>query len=217
MPGPESDLGESIWLVQRAQGGDQGALNELLARYSPRLHRIARIRMGAELRGVMESMDLVQRANLTALRKLGSFEVREQASILHWLAKILEHKIRDELKRIHAEKRDRSRELPLEGPLGSASSLGGFQPAADGPSPSQEAGALELQQIYDECVEQLDSDHRDVILLRDYEGGSWTHVCERMGRANVHAVQELHRRARIKLARCLGRRTRGIPDDRDKT
>ena len=82
-----------------------------------------------------------------------------------------------------------------------------FHPEADGPTPSQDASREELERIYDACVEELEPEHREAILLRDYEGGSWEYVCERMGRPNVHATQELHRRARIRLARLFGRRT----------
>ena len=51
----------------------------------------------------------------------------------------------------------------------------------------------------------LSDDHREVILLRLYLGGEWDFVAQEMGRAdNVHATQELYRRARKKLEEKLG-------------
>lgn len=206
-PPVDPELAESIELVGRAQAGEAEALNRLFARYQERLHRIARIRMGAKLREVMDSMDLVQQANVVALKKIASFELREHAGIVHWLEKILQNQMRDARRGMHAGKRDRDLlvELAELAPAG-ADSLCPDPPAA-GPTPSQDAAQAETERLYDACVEELEPEHREVILARDYEGGSWEYVCELLGRPNVHATQELHRRARIRLARIFARRS----------
>ncbi len=203
---PDPDLAESIELVRRAQAGDGEVLNRLFGRYQERLHRIARIRMGARLREVMESMDLVQQANEVAVRKIAGFELREHAGIVHWLEKILENQMRDARKGLRAQKRDRDREVPLAELAPTRGEPTGFHPEDRGPTPSQDASRAERELLYDACIEELEPEHREVILLRDYEGGSWEYVCERMGRPNVHATQELHRRARVKLGRIFGQR-----------
>ena len=59
---------------------------------------------------------------------------------------------------------------------------------------------------------ELSSDHREVILLRDYCGGAWDYVAEEMGRDNVHATQELHRRAWIKLRGLVRPKLKGLTD-----
>jgi hypothetical protein len=64
---------DSLALFRRAQGGDGGALNELFERYYDRIYRIVRIRMGAKLRGVLESHDIVQ-------QKIGRASCRERVS-----------------------------------------------------------------------------------------------------------------------------------------
>lgn len=217
LPGADAGgFGESLELVRKAQAGDRMALSRLFERYQDRLHRIARVRMGQGLRETMDSMDLVQETHAVALRKIGDFEPREHAGIVHWLERILENKMRDARKGSNAQKRDRRRRVALDSLGAGSSSSGGFDPAGDGPTPSQDASRRELERIYDACVEALQPEQRNVILLRDYEGGSWEHVSEQMERT-VHAVQELHRRARIKLAALLRRggfSPRGEPDTR---
>jgi RNA polymerase sigma-70 factor (ECF subfamily) len=198
-------LQDSLLLLGRAKGGSREAMDRLLQRYQDRLRRIARVRMGRELRGAMESMDLVQQALAVASRKLASFEPREHAQIIHWLGAILENQMRDARKHLAAEKRDRALEVPLDA-RGLSSSDPGLARAWDERTPSVEAGRREIEEIYDALVRELPGEQREVILLRDYEGGSWEFVRERLGRANVHAVQELHRRARLSLSRLAARR-----------
>ena len=89
------DLNTSVDLVHRAQRGDDLALNDLIARYQERLHRIVCIRLGARLKQHVESVDIVQETFAVAFQKLGDFELRSHASILQWLARIAENRIRD--------------------------------------------------------------------------------------------------------------------------
>jgi RNA polymerase sigma-70 factor (subfamily 1) len=101
-------------LVVLAQGGDNSALDQLCRVYGERVHRIVRFRMGRELRGKLESMDLVQDAFVEAVRDLGNFEYRDEGDFLRWMSKIAENRIRDNLKRLHADKRDICREVPID-------------------------------------------------------------------------------------------------------
>src|SRR5207244_8168465 len=60
-------------LLQRVHAGDQGALNDLYNRYLMRVLAAVRARLGAELRGKLESWDIVQDALLASLRNVQSF------------------------------------------------------------------------------------------------------------------------------------------------
>src|SRR5262245_39374171 len=86
---PEPEGLDSIDICRLAQAGDRAALNELLARYQERIYRIARIRMGAKLRRFLDSADIVNRANWVAAQRIGKLEVRDKASIIQWLSKIV--------------------------------------------------------------------------------------------------------------------------------
>jgi len=206
---PVPDVTESMDLVLRAQRGDGAALNSLLTRYQDRLYRIARIRLGSDLRRHLDSAEIVNRTMFVASRKLPDFEPRDKAALLRWLERILVNQIRDARDYHQADKRDMRRTLPI---LGIAQdSHGGsidIDPPGREPTPTTEISRAELREIFDTCVEQLDPDHREVILLRDYEEGSWEWITEQMGRPNIHATEQLYFRAKIKLGKLLRTRLR---------
>lgn len=204
-PSPAQDT-DSLDVALRAQAGDEGALNDLFRRYQEPLRRIVRIRMGSHLRrqGGLESMDMVQRTFAKAHAKLATVELRNSRSILNWLARIAERQIYDANDYMSAEKRDWRRTAPLQGQApGNAESNVGFQPEAQNTLPEQGAVRSELQNTIDEAMGELKEEHREVILMRDYSGSDWATIAEELGRESVHAAQELHRRARIRLARSL--------------
>ena len=207
-PDPAGDT-DSLDVARRAQAGDEDALNELFARYQAPLQRIVRIRMGNHLRrqGGLESMDMVQRTFAKAHSKLAGMELRSSRSILNWLARIAERQIHDANDYMSAEKRDWRRTAPLQGQApGQTDSSPGFQPEAHGTLPEQGAVRNELQATIDEAMSELKEEHREVILMRDYSGSDWETIAEELGKHTVHSAQELHRRARIRLARILSSR-----------
>jgi RNA polymerase sigma-70 factor (ECF subfamily) len=202
-------LGRSLELARRAQAGEAEALDELLRRYQERVVRIARIRMGSRLRTCMESMDLVQETWRTALGRFQDLELRSHASLIQWLSKILENQIHDAVTRnFRTEKRARDRERPLS-PAGESGDAAALEPAGSEPAPADALAETELREIYDACVEELEGDQREVVLLREYAGASWELIARELGRARVEAAQELYRRARIRLAGIVQRRLGG--------
>lgn len=198
-------LGVSLELVRRGRQGDRLAIDALFRRYQGRIQRIARIRMGPRVRSFMESADLVQETFVVAERRLHDFEPHSHAAIIHWLACILQRQINDANDYATAERRDRANEVPIE--ASSSHSAPGtrarLEPEAPDSGPSALASQHELEEIYDACVQNLEGDQREVILLRDYAGGSWEFLREQLGRPTEEAVQQLYSRARSKLARAL--------------
>src|SRR5262245_29002800 len=89
------DLDLTLQLVRRVQSGDRAALQPLFERYYDRVRRIARVRLGAGLRQRMDSGDIVQETFIAALSGFDRFELRDEASLLQWLAVLLENRIRD--------------------------------------------------------------------------------------------------------------------------
>lgn len=192
---PAPPMAETLDLVRRGRGGDRSALDQLVARYQDRVRRIVSIRMGGQFRGVLDSLDLAQDTWMAALRGLSSFEPRGHGSVIAWLTRIAENQVLDAADRLNAARRDRRREE-------TADDAG----AASTPTPSETAARRELRDIYDECVAALEPAQREVVLLRDYSLLEWSEVRERMGSASVHAAQELHRRAQLKLGGLIKQR-----------
>lgn len=210
------DVTESMRLVEEAQGGNREALNELLRRYEPRLSRIVRIRLSSKLRRVVDTVDIIQETYRSAFGKIDSLELRSTASILQWLSRIAENQMIDTHRHFYGAKRDRTREVPLQGGGRSGDSSTdspGFLPASPDASPADAVSQKELHAIVDEAVAELPDDYREVIMLRTYLGGSWEFVTQEMGRPNAEATRQLHRRARIRLSRLVRSKIPGTLGD----
>lgn len=201
-PGQLPEITESMLLVNRAQRGDEEALNDLLSRYEPRIRRIVRIKLSARLRRVVESVDIVQDTFRNAFLHIGDLELRSTSSILQWLARIAENQMLDTHRRHYNLKRNKTREISLRGRRDDSSSGPVDLPSA-GKRPDQVASQNELAKFVDAAVAQLPEDYQEVIMLRTYYGGSWEEVTKQMGRESSEATRQLHRRARIKLGKIL--------------
>src|SRR5439155_13414883 len=94
-PGPETSLD----MLRRAQLGDAEALNELLARYLPRLTRWATGRLPAHARGMADTQDLVQETVSSAFRKINAIEIRGPGALQAYLRQVLLNQIRQEIRR----------------------------------------------------------------------------------------------------------------------
>ncbi len=196
------DLNESLALVRRAQQGEAEALNRLLARFQDRLHRIVRIRLGRHLRTRVDSMDIVQETNIAAAKAMGHSDLRSTADIINWLTRIASNKIRDLNDFVQARKRDYRLEVQLAGPgeSGERRVDAGNLVASD-TRPDERAEKNELVRMVDEVVADLPTDDREVILLRDYYGGSWRFVADAMKQTSEDAARQHHKRAKHRL-RC---------------
>ncbi|MBJ76522.1 MAG: hypothetical protein CMJ98_05830 [Planctomycetes bacterium] len=204
---PTPAVPESVALLQRYQGGDEAALNELLERYYPRVLRIVNARLGPKLREKVDVEDIAQGTLMRATQALGNFEVREDASLIHFMAKLAQNEILHNAEHFGAQKRDVFREEGLEkhGATGSDSVF--ERPfVSDSTSPGSRAERREMAELVDECLSELNEDQREVILLRDYAGGSWKFVAESLERPSPEAAMQLYQRARITLAAIVQRR-----------
>lgn len=204
------ELTESMYLVGRAQAGDREALDHLLERYQDRLRRIVRVRLGPRLSAHVEIMDIVQETCAVAARRIEHLELHSPASILHWLSRIAENQIRDAHDYHFAQKRDRRRDQRIDAQRDDESTAS--PPALQGSTtmPDERAWKNELREILDEALSTMPEDQREVILERDYCGADWEHVARQLERPNVHAVQELHRRAWIRLRRLVKPKLGGL-------
>ncbi|HJP01193.1 MAG TPA: RNA polymerase sigma factor [Planctomycetota bacterium] len=198
----------SVALLQAYQDGDEEALNRLLARVYPRVERIVQARLGPALRAKVDAQDVTQESLIRALQGLKSFELREDASLIDWLSKIVEHEVLHQVEHFAAQKRDAHREERLERYRTDGQDFEFARELVDeSAGPGTKVSRKEMAQIVDECLSEVRIEHREVILLRDYAGGSWSFVAERLERPSADAAMQLYRRARVELASKVQRRT----------
>lgn len=191
-------------LVSLAKEGDESALQRLCEVYAERVLRIVRLRMGQELRSKLESMDLVQDAFVSALRGLEDFTYQNEGDFLRWLAKIAENRIRDNLDKLHADKRNIRREIPLNitGQTSKDSFVGTVGPA-DLTTPSVIVSRREDMNKLEKAMDKLRPEYKEVIILAKMEGLSGHELAEKLGK-EPGATRALLSRALAALAESYG-------------
>jgi RNA polymerase sigma-70 factor (ECF subfamily) len=161
--------------------------------------------MGGELRGKLESMDLVQDTFIEAVKDLGKFEYQNEGDFLRWMSKIAENRIRDNLKRFHADKRDIGREVPVDHHL----------PKTDDnptrtPEPIRTTTPSVIMSIGEEldrlenAMDLLKPEYREVIVLSQIEGLSFKEIGDRLG-TSPDAIRMRIARAMASLASAFER------------
>jgi len=160
-------------LLKAYRGGDDAALEKLLARHAP-----AVLRFGMKMcRDPEDANDVLQETLLAAARGMRDF--RGASSLSTWLYTIA---------RSFCIKRQR-RAAP--------DALGDRDDVPDSArAPDEAAHAHEIGAALQEAIGALSPEHREVLLLRDVEGLSAPEVAEIVG-INVDAVKSRLHRARV--------------------
>jgi RNA polymerase sigma-70 factor, ECF subfamily len=175
----------SIDLVVRAQAGDAAALDDLCARYLPKLHRWAHGRLPASARGALDTHDLVQETLTHVVRNLDHFEPRHEGAFQGYVRQALLNRIRD------LARRGQRRGIPEV--------LDSTETAAD-PSPLEEAIGQEALARYEAALAQLRSEDREAIVARIELGLTYPEVMTALGKTSIPATHMAVSRALVRLA-----------------
>lgn len=181
--GPEESV--SLDLVQRIQGGDAEAWNELFRRYHDQLLLGVRLRMGSGLRRHLESEDVFQSVAVEAFRDLARFEYRGPGSLQRYLNTLVLNKLRDRADTFGAVKRAGA--VPLD-----------EHTAANLRTPEPTYHSPEFDRL-ERALRALPDEQREVIVLRKLEGLSSREVAERLGTTD-DAARKAYSRAMAQLA-----------------
>jgi RNA polymerase sigma-70 factor (ECF subfamily) len=174
---------KDLW--QRARTGDREAYDLLFRRHADRALLFIRARLGPKLREKVESVDVLQDAYLAAHRDFDGFVYTDEDAFLRWLCRIIDHRIRDLGDHFAALKRQPA-DLPHSAPTGPVTAL----------------ERAEHQSRVAQALDALEEDHRQVLLLRYFEGLSALETGQRMGRS-AGAVRKLAARALAELGKHL--------------
>lgn len=187
-------------LVRRAKVGDKSALEQLYKVYGERVHRIMRLRMGKELRSRLQSMDLVQDALICAFRDLKDFSYKNEGDFMRWVSKIAENRLRDNLDKLHADKRDVRKEVPLNsGGESTQDSFIASRGPVDSTTPSLIMSRREELDKLEKAMDKLKPEYREVITLTKMEGLTYKEAADRLGKG-ADAVRMLLSRALAALS-----------------
>ena len=171
-------------LVELAKEGDRAALEKLSQTYSERVQRIVRMRMGKELRSKLESMDIVQDTLICAIRGLDRFTYTDEGDFTRWLSHITENRLRDNLDKLHADKRDIRKEKPLNSDKGDGRQSHGrpIEPLYTA-TPSVEIEKKEQLDRLERAMDTLKQEYKEVIVLTKIEGLSYKQAAQRLERS----------------------------------
>lgn len=185
-------------LLKKARAQEPQALEDLLARYRPFVHLLVRSRAGGQLRGRLDSSDLVQETLMQAARHIGQFQGEGEPAWRAWLARIAEREMIRQLRRhLGAQKRAVGRQqLPHQGNESGQSHLEQWWQTRSSPSQAflREERTLQLT----EALGRLPEDYREVLILRHLEGLGFQEIADRMQRT-PGATRVLWTRALQKL------------------
>ncbi len=200
---PVVDPSSTEALVAAAARQDRAAVEQLLVRHLPGLEAFVRLRMGAELRQLLDAPDVVQSVCREVLEDLGGFEFRGEAPFKHWLYARAENKLRMQHRAQRAQKRDRRKQQPL--PEHST-----FLPAYRTlVTPSEDLDQQQMIARVEAAFDLLPDDYREAVTLHKLCGLSHAEIAERMGRSEG-AVRNLVYRGISRLALLVdGGDTRG--------
>jgi RNA polymerase sigma-70 factor, ECF subfamily len=180
-----TDTHSSLELLVRAQDGDEGARNELCARYLPRLRRWAHGRLPVWAREHLDTEDIVQDTLLNSVRQLDGFTPNHERAFCAYVCQALRNRLRDALRR--ASRRPASAALPDD------------EPASD-PSPLELAVGRQTLGHYEAALLRLRESERELIVARVELGLDYREIAELLGRPSVGAVRVAISRALLRLA-----------------
>jgi RNA polymerase sigma-70 factor (ECF subfamily) len=195
-----------VELLNDCRRGDETARGRLFSLYHGYLLTLARVQIGAHLRGKCDASDIVQMTLLEAHRDFSAFAGQSEAELLGWLRKILAHNLFNETRKHQADCRDVSRELSMDQMRAGVdrSSLLLVNTIADNAaSPSSMAGHREIAVKLADALGRLPEDYQTVLMLRILQELPAEEVGTRMGKS-AGAVRMLQMRALVALRAEMG-------------
>ncbi len=185
------DKNTSVRMIQLAKTGDKDATGMVLDGFRTYLILLARIQIGRRLQSKADPDDVVQEAFLDAHRQFRHFRGDTIDELAAWLRKILAGHLAQLVRRYCAtEARDVRLEYSIEQDLDSSSARLSQGLASPESTPSEVFRHREDLLALARILEELPSDYREVIVMRQIEGLSVSEISTRLDRTE-DSVQKL--------------------------
>ena len=183
---------------------DAGNLQELLARYRPRLERMLAVRLDPRLARRVDPEDVLQEVCVTVVRRLDDFLARRPMSFFLWVRATTGQMLVDVHRRhLGSARRNAEREIELGIPTPSLRSLAGLF-VDPGPTPPRSLARLEALDRVTAALEGLAEIEREVLVLRYFEGLSNEETATVLG-LSPSGAKKRHLRALESLRTALPR------------
>jgi len=182
-------------LVQRFNGGDESAFEEIMNRHKTRIFAAAM----ALLRNHADAEEITQDTFVRAHRGLAAF--RGDSSLATWLHRIAVNLARNRY--WYFFRRRRHATLSLDAAVGADGDATFADLVAAGtPDPSQESSRNEFMEKVETCMDRLEPSHRRILAMRSVQDRSYEDIAAELG-TNVGTVKSRIARARERLRQQL--------------
>src|SRR5688572_13312372 len=185
-------------LLRRLRERDERAFRELVAEHRDRVFNLTYRMLGNRA----EAEDVAQEVFITVFKTIDTF--REESKFSTWLYRVTVNHCKNRIKYL-ARRHDRDRDELDEAthsPNGASVNTSFSSPRT--PQPDRALEGVQMEVILQKAIEQLDDDHRIVVVLRDVEDLSIEEICEITGLPDGTVKSRLHR-ARLALRKKLQR------------
>ncbi|MBI4605269.1 MAG: sigma-70 family RNA polymerase sigma factor [Planctomycetes bacterium] len=190
-------------LIYQAKAGDKDAFGRAFESCSDLIESFIRRELGSALAREVEAMEILDETFLRASRSLHQLRGEDERSLVAWLRAIAANVIKDEGRRLKAQKKvETSKQSPIVGSSAGSASLLDYLRASC-PSPSEILTRRERLVRLGRALQTLKEDHRDVIVLVWLKGLPVKDVARLMGRS-PEATSQLLYRALLKLKEAFG-------------
>ncbi len=174
-------------LLHRVRSGDLSARERLCARYLPILRRWAAGQMPHQHRDLVDTADLTQITLMRVLNQIGTFQPQHEGAFLGYLRDALLSSIRDEIRR--STRRGGGKSVEIN--------------EVDWRPVMAEAVGVETLAEYEQALNKLKPEERELVLLRFEFGLSFDEIAEATERASADAARMAVKRALISLSGLL--------------
>jgi RNA polymerase sigma-70 factor (ECF subfamily) len=190
-------------LLDRAAGGEAGAVTQLLVRYRGRLKAMVAARIDPRLAARVDPSDIVQDVLFQAAKRFPQYLAERPVAFYPWMRQMAWERLID-LHRRHL--RSRSRSVNREEPHGvsdeSAARLGELLVSAEA-NPGSGLVRDEVRRRVQEALARLAKEDCDILLMRHLEGLKVAEIAQVLG-INERAAKSRLRRAHERIHFELG-------------
>lgn len=186
---PEDDQ-----LVQRAQAGDESALNRLIAKYQRRIYAF----VYHILRDADEAEELTQDVFIKLCANLPGF--RSESKFSTWLFQIAKNLSLNRIKYLKRRRYYSQTSLDESGDTGDERNL---EVPAEGKDAAAQIEDSEANRLLHEKIGELGDDVRKPLVMRDIEGMRYDEIAKAMNLAEGTVKSRIHK-ARTELRESLG-------------
>lgn len=197
MPDPTQETVPTATLLGHAADGDSRARDALCERYRRPLLDLARGRLPAAARGVLDSEDVVQEVLARSIDKVHKLQDIKPGGFLFYLRRGVLNALADEYRKHHA--RPKQTELDTQHP-------------DDSPSPLQQYVQKEDLERYEQSLNALDPTDQDLIVARIELRQGYQQIAIELGRPSEDAARMAVKRAIARLAEEMRQRRGGTTD-----